>query len=64
MSFYDSWNSCLTNVHESLSLFNSLREKIPGRHEQDSIPDNGICSPPPNQLDYQEFAGKKWFELE
>ena len=56
--------SAWENVHERLGLFNSLGKKIPGWYEQDSIPENGIWSPPPKPLDYQGFSGKKWFELE
>ena len=48
----------------SNSVFSILGEKIPGWHEQDSIPGHRICSPTPKPLDYQGFAGKKWFELE
>ena len=51
-------------MHESLSLFNSLGNKISRWHEQDSMPEHRISSLPPKPLDYQGFSGKKCFKLE
>ena len=56
---------CQGKESKRVCYFNAVGQRAcPGWHEQDSIPENGICSPPPKPLDYQGFARKKWFELE